>query len=129
MEMQDIAALIQGIVGVLITVCVPVIVKYIQEKRKNEKFDQVMKYAAIAVKFAEQYYAEYDGEAKYNKASLWLSNQLEKIGVELSDAEIRGIIEATLKEFQNEFRQEKIMEVGTVGLDGFNFPPNKNTGI
>ncbi|MGM7681591.1 phage holin, LLH family [Cytobacillus sp. Hm23] len=83
----------RGFVGLL----VPFVLTYIKNKNHTEKFNSVLEYAEIAVKFAEQYYDKYSGETKYKHAANWLSERAKQIGIVLSEDEVRGIIEATLK--------------------------------
>lgn len=89
---------IQSILYIVISIGVPVIIKYLKDKNQTEKMNKVLDYAEIAVKFAEQYYYRYSGETKYKHASEWLAIQAGKIGVELTDEEVRGLIESAIRD-------------------------------
>ncbi|WP_214484644.1 phage holin, LLH family [Bacillus sp. SM2101] len=93
---------------------VPFVLTYIKNKNHTEKFNSVLEYAEIAVKFAEQYYDKYSGETKYKHAASWLSERASQIGIKLSEEEVRGIIEATLKnikmEYEDTWKEEKVAE-------------------
>lgn len=110
---------IQSLLYVIVMVAVPVVVKFIREKNKTEQFAKVLEYARIAVEFAEKYYYAYEGEVKYKHASQWLAERAAEIGIKLTDEEIRGLIESTLKRIEMEFgeawgnsKKEEIVEDG-----------------
>lgn len=62
--------------------------------------------AAVAVRFAEQLYQNYDGPEKYVNASKWLEARLAEKSILVSDEEIRGLIEAALREIKDQFGNE-----------------------
>ena len=57
----------------------------------------------LAVMYAQQYWAELDGPERYEKAVEWLTNQAKRIGIEMTDDEMRGLIEASVKQLKAEF--------------------------
>lgn len=95
--------LIEHIMFLAVTIVIPFVVKYIKSKNQTENMDKVLEYAEIAVRYAEQFYKDQGGEVKYQEASKWLSNQALKVGIKLSDDEVRGIIEGVLKKIAWEF--------------------------
>jgi len=58
--------------------------------------------ARVAVLFVQQAYKVLSGSEKYDKAAEWLSDAADKIGIQLSEEEIKGLIEAALKELKTE---------------------------
>lgn len=64
--------------------------------RKNEL-------ARYAVLFAQQAYKSAGGQEKYLQASVWLAERLAQANINITDEEIRGLIESALKELKLEF--------------------------
>lgn len=62
--------------------------------------------AALAVAFAEQAYKDMRGDEKYQKAAEWLTDRAEELGIKLTSDEIKGLIEATLRAFKDEFGEQ-----------------------
>lgn len=98
--------IIEMIMYIAVTVGVPFVVKYIKDKNKVEKMDKVLEYAEIAVLFAQQAYEQFSGETRYKHASSYLSNQAAKIGIKLTDEEVRSLIESTLKSVKYRFAED-----------------------
>lgn len=94
---------LQSLLYIVVMVVAPFVAKYFREKSESEKFNRILEYSRIAVEMAEKYYKEYGGEEKYFYASSWLANRASKIGIKLTDEEIRGLIESTLKHIEIEF--------------------------
>lgn len=59
--------------------------------------------AALAVRFVEQAYKSLDGADKYDMAARWLADQAKSVGLKVSSDEIKGLIEAALRAFKDEF--------------------------
>jgi Flp pilus assembly protein TadB len=62
--------------------------------------------AALAVRFTEQVYRDLRGEEKYNKAAEWLAARAAELGLNVTPDEIKGLIEAALRAFKDEFGEE-----------------------
>lgn len=62
--------------------------------------------AMIAVQFVEQTYKELDGPAKYEQAVAWMSERAKAAGINLTPEEIKGLIEAAVKEMGDSFYKE-----------------------
>jgi len=84
-------------------------VAWIQKKLGSEKVQKIIyeletkkELARIAVMFVQQAYKDLGGAEKYDKAAEWLSDAADKIGIQLSEEEIKGLIEAALKELKTE---------------------------
>lgn len=69
--------------------------------------------ATLAVRFVEQTYKYLHGEAKYNKAAEWLVAQAARIGLKLTEEEIKGLIEAALRELKDAFGNEWAKQIQT----------------
>lgn len=66
--------------------------------------------AALAVRFVEQVYK---GPEKYEKAAEWLVSQADKLGLKLTADEIKGLIEAALRAFKDQFGDDWAKQVTT----------------
>jgi len=62
--------------------------------------------AALAVRFVEQVYRDLRGEEKYQKAAEWLAARAGELGLKITPEEIKGLIEAALRTFKDEFGEE-----------------------
>jgi LL-H family phage holin len=62
--------------------------------------------ATMAVRFVEQVYKDLKGEEKYQKAAEWLVAQAEKAGLKLTTDEVKGLIEAALRQLKDAFGNE-----------------------
>jgi len=62
--------------------------------------------AALAVRFVEQVYRDLHGEEKYNKAAGWLAARVAELGLVVTADEVKGLIEAALRAFKDEFGEE-----------------------
>jgi LL-H family phage holin len=59
--------------------------------------------ALVAVKYVEQAWKNASGPEKYNAAAAWLAAQAARARLELSDDEIKGLIEWALRTLKDEF--------------------------
>lgn len=75
-------------------------------KRIEAELATKQELAILAVRFVEQVYKYNHGEAKYNKAAEWLAAQAAKVGLKLTEDEIKGLIEAALRELKDAFGNE-----------------------
>ncbi len=64
------------------------------------------KLAALAVRFVDQAYRDLHGEAKYQKAAEWVVARAMELGLKVTPEEIKGLIEAALREIKDEFGNE-----------------------
>ena len=62
--------------------------------------------ARLAVRSVEQVYRDIGGAKKLDHALNWLGNQLKERGFKLDDDEMRGLIEAALREMKDAFGEE-----------------------
>lgn len=97
----------------LATVAAGYAVAWLRRRLGAEKMRQVevelaakRELAALAVRFVEQVYRDLHGEAKYQKAAEWLAARAEQLGLKVTPDEIKGLIEATLRAFKDQFGEE-----------------------
>lgn len=72
-------------------------------QRLQKELETKQELAALAVKFVEQVYVDYDGEDKYLNAMKWLNQRAQELGISISIEEAQGLIEASLRAFKDEF--------------------------
>jgi len=75
-------------------------------KKIQAELETKQNLAILAVKFAAQAYQDLGGPQKYSHAALWLTNQVQKIGLNITPSEIKGLIEAALRIIKDEFGEE-----------------------
>ncbi|MGB9886887.1 MAG: phage holin, LLH family [Moorellales bacterium] len=80
-------------------------------KRIEAELATKQELAALAVRFVEQVYRDLGGEQKYTKAAEWLAARAGELGLTVTADEVKGLIEAALRAFKDEFGEEwaKIM--------------------
>ncbi len=69
--------------------------------------------AALAVRFVEQVYRDLEGEEKYEQAAGWLATQAGELGLKVTPDEIKGLIEAAVRAFKDEFGEEWARQVSS----------------
>jgi len=101
--------LLYDIIAVLVPILMAYLVAWIQKRLGSEKVQKIIceletkkELARIAVMFVQQAYKDLGGPEKYEKAAEWLSDAAQKMGIQLSEDEIKGLIEAALKELKAE---------------------------
>lgn len=104
--MVDWYEVLQIAIGLLVSIVVPFIVKFLKEKSHSEKYKKLLSMADVAVQFAQQKYAQEGGEIRFDKASSWLSQQSKKIGLKLEESEVEALIESALKRGKAEFGEQ-----------------------
>ena len=72
----------------------------------NAELQAKQELATLAVRFVEQAYQDLHGEDKYQKAAEWVSTRAGELGLKVTAEEIRGLIEAALRAFKDEFGEE-----------------------
>lgn len=97
----------------LATVAAALLVAWLKKRLGVERMKQIeaelatkQELAALAVRFVEQVYKDLHGEEKYNKAAEWLAARAREHGLRLTADEIKGLIEAALGAFKDEFGEE-----------------------
>lgn len=72
-------------------------------KRIQAELETKKDLAATAVQFAQQAYKDLRGEEKYQRAAAWLADRAVALGFKVTDVEMRGLIEAALKQLKLAF--------------------------
>lgn len=72
----------------------------------NAELQAKQELATLAVRFVEQFYQNLHGEDKYQKAAEWLASRAGDMGLKITAEEIKGLIEAALRTFKDEFGEE-----------------------
>lgn len=93
------------VIYLLIATFVPVLGltlrKYIMSQAVLADFLAKEELVATGVEFAEQFYKEYGGPDKYKLALMWIGAQFEANGINVSEDELQGLIEAAVYELQS----------------------------
>jgi len=104
---------VQQVLLIFITASVPIITASIVNiLKRNGALAVLQEKEAIVqkgVEFVEQVYTDLEGEEKYNKALEWISTQLSAKGIKFTVDELKGLIEATVYQF-NKTWNELIIE-------------------
>ena len=85
-----------------------VVVKRLYEKYINDKTKQAV--AKTVVQAVEQIYKDLHGEDKLNKALQSMSDMLAEKGIQITDLEMRMLIEAAVAEFNEAFKKTESAE-------------------
>lgn len=83
-------------------------VKMLADKYLNDSIKRGV--ARTAVQAVEQLYKNLHGEEKLNKALSAASEMLNEKGITVTDLELRMLIEATVAEFNEAFKQTEVPE-------------------
>jgi len=99
--------------GILVPALCAMAIELLRRRLGLEKMNKLQKelgtkkeLAGLAVRFAEQAYKDLHGQEKYDQAAIWLSGQAKQRGIKISDEEVKGLIEASLKTAKEEFAQQ-----------------------
>lgn len=106
------------VLAILLPALAVLAVEYLRRRLGTEKMKRIQEeltakqdLALLAVRFTEQVYKDLHGEEKYNKAAEWLVTQAAKVGLKLTADEIKGLIEAALRELKDAFGEEWAKQV------------------
>ena len=94
---------------VALTILIPILVgfavEWLRKKVGAQNIENIkeqlylkQELAEAAVKFVQQVWTNADGSRKYHEAAVWLSLRAAEIGLVLSANEIKGLIEAAVKD-------------------------------
>ncbi len=105
-----IMTVIENLLVILVTLAAAFVVAYLKRRLGVEGMQKIerelalkQEMAILAVRFVEQVYLDLNGPEKYNHAALWLSSRLAEKNIEISSDEIKGLVEAALRELKDEF--------------------------
>ena len=92
--------LLTGLASILVAVAIA----WVKKKLGTEKFNTIAaelstkkELATIAVAYIEQAYKDDGGDVKYTQAATWISQQAAALGIEITDDEVKAIIESAVK--------------------------------
>lgn len=101
------------VLAILVPVLATMIVEFLRRKLGTEKMRKIQEelsakseLASLAVKFVEQVYKDLHGQEKFEKAAEWLAERAKEHGLSLTAEEIKGLIEAALRTFKDQFGNE-----------------------
>ncbi len=105
--------IIENLLIVIITLAAGFAVAFIRKKIGTEGMQKIelelslkQELAMLAVRFVEQVYKDFKGEEKYSFAAIWLVNRIGELGLKISESEVKGLIEAALRTFKDEFGEQ-----------------------
>lgn len=75
------------------------IVRYMKDTIKRE-------YADRAVRFVEQVFTDIKGTAKYDEAVKWFVARMAQYRIKVSEEEIKGLLEASLRKMKEEYSKQ-----------------------
>lgn len=98
---------------VLLPVLAAMLVEWLRRRLGLEKMQRIQKeletkqeLAGLAVRLVEQSYNDLQGEEKYNQAAEWLVHQAKQRGINVTAAEVKGLIEAAVRTAKDIFGEE-----------------------
>lgn len=108
-----IMVVIENILIILVTLAAGYAVAYLRKRLGVEGMQRIetelalkQELAMLAVRFVEQAFQDLKGEEKYNQAAEWLAERAGEIGLSITADEVKGLIEAALRAFKDEFGEE-----------------------
>ena len=99
--MEILFAVVTAIAGYIGVVVKNIFQKYVNDKTKE-------KVAKTVVNAVEQIYKDLHGEEKLNKALEAASEILMEKGINVTDLELRMLVEAAVGKFNNAFKKEEV---------------------
>lgn len=110
---SNIISLAYDLLAILLPLLAGFLVELLRRKLGTEKIRKIQEelvtkqeLAILAVRFVEQVYQELHGPEKYQKAAEWLAARAGELGIKVTPDEIKGLIEAALRAFKDEFGEE-----------------------
>lgn len=112
--MEDkLLALAGNLLAILILALAALAVEYLRRRLGTEKVKRIQEelatkqeLAILAVRFVEQVYRDLHGPEKYQAAAEWLAARAQEHGLKLTTDEIKGLIEAALRQLKDTFGDE-----------------------
>lgn len=108
--MDKLISLACDIFSIALPVLAVLAAEWLRRKLSVERLQRIQKeletkqeLAILAVRCIEQVCQDLKGTEKYNQAANWLASRAQECGLQISDDEIEGLIEATLRAFKDEF--------------------------
>jgi len=104
---------VENVLIILVTLAAGFVVAYLRKRLGVEGMQKIeaelalkQELAALAVRFVEQAFRDLKGKDKYDQAAQWLSGRAGEIGLSVTAEEVKGLIEAALRAFKDEFGEE-----------------------
>jgi LL-H family phage holin len=101
------------LLAILIPALAALAVEYLRRRLGTEKLRKIQtelaakqELALLAVRFVEQVYTQLHGPEKYQKAAEWLAARAQERGLALTADEVKGLIEAALRQLKDAFGNE-----------------------
>ncbi|NLZ91334.1 MAG: phage holin [Clostridiales bacterium] len=117
---QKILTLVYDLSIVLVPILVGFLIELLRRKIGIEGMKRIevelatkQELAALAVRFVEQVYRDLKGQEKYEQAAGWLATQAGELGLKVTPDEIKGLIEAAVRAFKDEFGEEWARQVSS----------------
>jgi LL-H family phage holin len=105
--------IIENVLIIIVTVAAGFVVAYLRKRIGIEGMHKIeaelalkQELAELAVRFVEQVYKDLHGQEKYSQAAQWLEDRAGEAGLEITANEIKGLIEAALRAFKDEFGEQ-----------------------
>lgn len=95
---MNVTEIFNAFIALVCTIMMSVVVPYIKKRYNNAELDNFLEWVKIAVRAAEQLYAQTDGEAKKQ----YVFDFLNEKGVYFDELEIDNAIEAAVIELHHE---------------------------
>lgn len=99
--------------AILVPLLVATAAEYLRRRLGNERLERIKReletkkeLASTAVKFAEQAWRDLGGQTKYEAAAGWLAAEAQARGIKVTVTEIKGLIEAALREIKDYMGEE-----------------------
>lgn len=105
--------IVYNILVVIITIASGYLVAWLRKKLGVEKMREIQNELSLkqelseaAVRFAEQAYKDLRGPDKYHIAAEWLARVASEKGIKITDDEVKGLIESSLRLMKDKFGEE-----------------------
>lgn len=115
-----IMTVVENILIILVTLAAGFLVAYLRRRLGVEGMQRIevelalkQELAELAVRFVEQACRDLHGQEKYNKAAEWLAGRASEVGLRITAEEVKGLIEAALRAFKDEFGEQWARGKGT----------------
>jgi len=109
---EEFRGILLDLILLLISLAAGYTTRWLNQRTKTDKALNVestlrtkKEYALLAVKFVEQAYRTYGNKDKLYLATDWLKLRGKSLGIEFTPQELKGLIEAALKEFKTEINK------------------------
>lgn len=99
--MIDITPIINAALALLAAVVTVFLVPWLKQKAGEAKWNELMRVVEIAVTAAEEYFGAGKGADKFN----YVVELLEKQGYSFDDVEVRALIDSTVWELINQYKE------------------------